>query len=348
MNKKRHGQFFTHENPFILDIFREWFAFLPKNAKFLEPFAGANNIVKMIDETFGAQNWTSFDIEPPAENFAKNPVLQKNTLSEMPSGFDAIITNPPYLAKNSATRSGIAWNPENKFDDLYKFSLQKMLEKYNFVAVIIPESFITSGQFREKLFATISLTQTMFSDTEVPVCLAMFIPTELKISRRLNDDDFFVFRMNDLLGRISAIDKKFRETFSRNDLKIQFNDSNGEIGLFGVDNTKKASIRFLDGREIDPRRIKQTSRAITRISISIKLTSNQKKRIIDRANYLLNLYRKETDDILMTSFKGLRADGKYRRRLDYNSAALILNVAIKDCIPELDRSELPILKLAAA
>ena len=43
----------------------------------------------------------------------------------MPEGYDFIITNPPYLAKNSSTRKGFSWHKDNKYDDLYKFCLEK-------------------------------------------------------------------------------------------------------------------------------------------------------------------------------------------------------------------------------
>ena len=52
------------------------------------------------------------------------------------------------------------------------------------------------------------------------------------------------------------------------------------------------------------------------------------KRVVDYesevANELLATYREKTQDVFMTSFKGLRADGKYRRRLDFKTARAIL------------------------
>ena len=46
------------------------------------------------------------------------------------------------------------------------------------------------------------------------------------------------------------------------------------------------------------------------------------------ANQLLETYRTQTHDVLMTSFKGLRQDGKYRRRLDYATARALLDLAL--------------------
>ena len=37
-----------------------------------------------------------------------------------------------------------------------------MLDKYNFIAAIIPESFIVANIFQDRLYGVISLTQEMF------------------------------------------------------------------------------------------------------------------------------------------------------------------------------------------
>ena len=69
--------------------------------------------------------------------------MQCDTILNYPVGYDVAITNPPYLAKNSATRRKLKYSyPE--YEDLYQKCLEVMLEKTQFVAAIIPESFITS------------------------------------------------------------------------------------------------------------------------------------------------------------------------------------------------------------
>lgn len=330
MHKKQRGQFFTEENPFVLEPFKEWFGFLPEKARLLEPFAGSNNLIKMVNETFGEFGWESFDIEPPQDNaYSDVPVQKKDTLKDMPSGFDAIITNPPYLARNSATRAGIKFDAENKYDDLYKFCLDKMLKKYDFVAAIIPESFMTCGQFREKLYSVISLTQGMFSDTDCPVCIATFVPEKIK-KTKLAKEDFLIYRLDDFIGSYEQLEKYYQDLRNEmtHNVHCRFNDKNGKIGLRGVDNTIADTIRFVQGEEIDPSLIKQTSRSITRISVDVDLPEEKLVEVIDQANDILRDFRKRTDDIFMTSFKGLRRDGKYRRRLDYKKAGEILDVAI--------------------
>jgi hypothetical protein len=63
-------------------------------------------------------------------------------------------------------------------NDLYEFALKKCLENSNYVVAIIPESFITTDKFKSRLDCVISLAyDDMFSDTDHPVCLALFWDT---------------------------------------------------------------------------------------------------------------------------------------------------------------------------
>ncbi len=64
----------------------------------MEPFAGSNNLIKMLQKIGFCNDFKSFDLmtfEPQNED-----VKKLYTLSNFPQG----ITNPLYLAHNSATR----------------------------------------------------------------------------------------------------------------------------------------------------------------------------------------------------------------------------------------------------
>jgi type I restriction-modification system DNA methylase subunit len=118
--KREKGQYFTQTNPFTLPAFKKWTSFLPNNATILEPFAGANNIVKMLNNINPLFSFASFDILPNnnINMFSKVNVVKQDTLKKMPTGYDCIVTNPPYLAKNSATRRGKENYGNNKYDDI--------------------------------------------------------------------------------------------------------------------------------------------------------------------------------------------------------------------------------------
>lgn len=319
-NKRLYGQYFTITNPFDTVAFYQWIEDhkdVFQDETIVEPFAGSNNIPAMILNADILQNeWECFDIAPSEKNKCSQfKIIQQDTIKNFPSGFKVCITNPPYLSKNSATRRNLEY-PQTEYDDIYKLCLDKMLQNVPFVAAIIPETFINSGQFQERLEYVVSLTCKMFDDTECPVCLAMFGENAT--------DDFTIYQMNENLGKYSELKKGIIVPKERYNWTI--NDKNGSIGIRCVDGTKGPSIEFVEGNTINSDRIKVSSRSLTRVSglpNDVDLL-----RFLRKCNELLVKYRKNTKDIFLASFKGLRADNKYRRRLDFATAKAIMSAAL--------------------
>ena len=163
--KRLYGQFFTISNPFQCDLFHRWkkLAIIP-GPRLLEPFAGGNNILQLASEAGISAPWDCFDISPSPAIVCGEPAIQRDTLADFPTGYRVAITNPPYLAKNSATRRGMPF-PETAFDDLYQVALERMLSSCEYVAAIIPASFLTQRIMQERLFGVCVLTCRMFEDT---------------------------------------------------------------------------------------------------------------------------------------------------------------------------------------
>lgn len=316
-SKIQHGQFFTQTNPFELKPFLNWFKKIKniKSKKIVEPFAGSNNLVKMIEDIGYDLNWSCFDIEPKHSQVIKN-----DSILSFPKGYDVCITNPPYLAKNSAKRMNLEY-PKTSYDDLYKLAIDQCILNCEYVIAIIPESFITSGLFHDSLEVVISLNFEMFDDTDHPVCLALFSKHDTK------KDDFEIWVGNDFIGHYKEL-KTFIPNESSEKIVVKFNDPNGTLGLSGVDNTKKESIRFILGNSIPSNEIKVSSRALTRISFDENTDKFIKdfglENFIKSLNKEISNFRIKTGDVFMTSFKGLREDGYYRRRLDFNLAKKII------------------------
>lgn len=337
-NKRLKGQFFTIATPFNHDLFFKWYGMIENVEEeiFLEPFAGSNNIINMIKKLNLTQplGWKSYDIEPPIENAAPEVIIeQRDTLSQFPSGYRVAITNPPYLAKNSATRRNMDF-PDTEYDDLYKLSLSVMLENLSYVAAIIPESFINQNRFLGRLIGVISLNMKMFEDTTVPVCLALFGPDIQK--------DFEVYRGDIRLGKYSDIQKELNLFEIDDNTPVQkwlFNDKSGEIGLRCIDNSVEPSIAFIRGSDIDPSKIKHSSRNITRISGVSFESEEELDLFLDYSNKLLETYRDKTQDVFMTAFKGLREDKKYRRRLGFAEARVLLSKAFENTLKHRGESD---------
>ena len=321
MDKKKigYGQYYTSGDPFRCGPFREWaqMAIRPGTV-LLEPFAGANSIVRMIRLGGWDNPWACFDIDPPSRKLmAGFPVLERDTLAFFPRGYRTAVTNPPFLYRSSARRKKIPF-PDSAYDDLYKIALDTMLEHCRYVAAIVPESFITSGLFHERLWAFVSLTQPMFDSTDCPAGLALFTAPGAK-----DTEDFPVYRQDQLLGSYLKLAEKIPAAGRH--IPWKFNDPCGEIGVRCIDSIREESIRFIPGADIPSASIKISSRSLTRISglpENIPLDT-----FIDACNGILANYRCTTHDVFLTSFKGLRKDGLYRRRLDFAAARSIMDLA---------------------
>ena len=311
--KRASGRYYTRGNPFQVEPFQTWAkASNLERQSVLEPFAGAKDIPRLIDAArLRCQDWAFFDIEPGAKG-----IVQRDTLADFPGGFDVCITNPPWLARNSATRRGLPFPEATRYDDLYKYALEQCLTHCGWVAAIIPEAFIRSDLFLKRLHDFISLvpqregktggknkirdTSYMFEDTEHPVGLALFAPDATL--------DVRIWRNNRFLGTMSKLREHLPHPSSNRN--IVFNDPKGNLGLIAIDNTVSASIRFCPPEELKDYPIRVHCRSITKIGVPWCVN-------IDMLNARLTTIRKKTHDVFLTAFKGIRRDGHYRRRLDW-------------------------------
>lgn len=300
-HKRQHGRFYTEGNPFGHEAFSQWARSARlRTVRVLEPFAGANNIIRALQEHGYAKDFASFDIDP-----RNAQVWRRDTLSSFPRGFDVCVTNPPWLAKNSAHRRGL-WFPDTSFDDLYKFSLDIALAHCPYVAAIIPATYLQSKLFRDRVETVIFLhDEGMFSDTENPVCLALFVPQSAALT--IYHDDHRVGSFDELRACLPK---------PRTRRAITFNHPEGELGFVAFDGTQAPSIKFCKGEELAGYTISHSSRMITRIKTDLQLND----RLITTLNRRLAEFRQQTQDVFLTPFKGLRKDGKYRRRMDYSLA----------------------------
>ena len=304
--KREAGQYFTSGNPFDNSPFADWakHAGLPKE-RVLEPFAGSNRLIETLQNMGLCKKSTSFDISP-----ANRDVSQRDTLTEFPEGYDICISNPPWLAKNSATFRGLSY-PDCAYDDLYKFALEKYLNHCSFVAALVPESFITADIFQDRLQDFISLTFDMFKETNHPVGLALFVPEPVL--------DVNIWSGTERIGLLSPL-KKMEPQPQQTGPTVKFNDPNGNLGLIALDNTKGPSIRFCEVEELADYQVKQTCRHITKINVDGEININY-------WNKVLTEFKEKTSDVLMTCYKGLRRDGKYRRRCSWALARGVIHHA---------------------
>jgi hypothetical protein len=272
-------------------------------------------------------DFVAYDVNPGSPE-----VKKKDTIQDFPHGYKLVITNPPYLAKNSACRKKIDFIT-TKYDDLYKLCLEIMLKNCAYVGAIIPASFINADLFLDRLHSYTLLSSQMFTDTENPVCLALFCPTgSNKLLSPQKSNFIYLYENDRYVGELYSLKKELARILTNSapkdleqspdalrskGLEIKFNDKNGNIGLCAIDNTRIPSIAFIDAQLVPKKKIKVSSRHLTRIY-------TEKKVSLVLLNEKLAQIRELTNDFLLTPFRGIRKDGKFRRRLDFQLARKII------------------------
>lgn len=329
--QKEMGQFYTAQNIFQLQPFLDWHNQIPESKRkvTLEPFAGKNGLIEMLKSANLVQDFVSYDIHPKSED-----VKKRDTIKRFPKGFSLAVTNPPFLARNVATRNGLEpqLSEMEEFNDVYLRCLSIVLENCEYVAMIVPESFIVSPLFKDRLNCVISINiKRLFKDTEQPVCIALFNPEKQK--------DFKVYRCNDYLGYFYETQENVltwllsgvpihdykKDTYKHEGIKFHVLD--GQIGVNCIDATNQnKKMKFIPGEEIEDKDVGYHAR----LRAKFKVTPPAHKKLdievfINECNEALNTYREKTQDMFLTAFKGLRDDGKYRRRMDFTTVRMIVN-----------------------
>ena len=318
-NKIALGQFFT-KGP-------EWLK--PQVISFIkdsgcdiayDPFAGAGDLLE-VSKLYNIEKTKGLDIDPNL-NWELNDSLIKIPHIEKA----IIITNPPYLAKQSATRKKIdlsKYFDYTTYDDLYLIALDRMIEAQKNVVAIIPESFINSSYKKKNLLKSITiLEENPFTDTEVPVCVVCFdgIPKEY--------NQIKVYKNGTFENDLETIEQYRIDP--TNNIKMTFNDLDGWLGIRAVDSTNdKTFIEFDFKENIDydwENRIKVSSRHFTLVNVQVEESFRQK--VINKCNEILTELREKSSDTILTPFMGNTKKGIRRRRLDFKLARAIIEKSV--------------------
>lgn len=314
-NKIKLGQFFTKKDvwlkPQITDFIKK-----SKCTVAYDPFAGAGDLLNAV-KMFRFKKYIGLDIDKNLKWIFNDSLI---SVPQIPNAI--IITNPPYLAKQSASRKKMdlsLYFNQSAYTDLYLIALEKILAAQKIAVAIIPETFINSNFMRKDLLHSITiLEENPFTDTENPVCVVCFDGISKTLDKvKIYKNEIYV---NDLetINRIRISPE--------NNVKITFNDLNGWLGLRAIDSTNdKTFINFDFKKNFKydwAKRIKTSSRHLTLINMD--LPEQQKPLLIEKANNLIYTIREQSQDILLTPFKGNTKNGKRRRRLDFKLARAIL------------------------
>lgn len=325
--KIKLGQFFTKASswakPQVISFIKE-----SKCKIAYDPFAGCGDLLNVAKEILNFKEVIGLDIDSSL-NWKVNDSLLK-----IPHIDNAIIiTNPPYIAKQSASRKKIdlsQYFSTSIYDDVYLIALDKMIEAQKYIVAIIPESFINSSyNQKQKIHSITILEENPFKDTENPVCVVCFDGID-KSYEKIN-----VYKNEKLINTLEKIQSIRIEP--TNSVKITFNDLKGWLGLRAIDSTDdKTFINFNFKENFDydwEKNIKISSRHFTLIDINVP--ENLRIDFINKCNEIIREIRLNSSDILLTPFKGNTKKGIRRRRLDFRLARAIMELAYYDVCGEL-------------
>src|SRR3989338_8534396 len=314
------GQFNTKRDIWLKEHIKR-FIISTKAAVAYDPFAGDGHLLEAA-RSIGFQETIGLYIDKKLD-WAKN-----DSLLHIPTIDNAIIiTNPPYLTNYSAKRKGVYQSVEryfsnSEYDDIYLIALERMIQTQKYVVAIVPETFINSNfKQKHKLNSITIIEDNCFDDTETPVCVLCF-------DGRVKDPKAIKVYKNDEYLNTLRYFEEMRIKPSKN-IEMAFNDSAGNIALRAVDTTDPNSmIKFMrkDELDYDLNNIKQSSRLITLININ-KLNRNELDLFLEECNKVLFCFRDRTKDVLLSPFKGNMKNGRRRRRLDYETARAMLEIA---------------------
>ncbi len=324
--KKVLGQYFTTKDLWLKPQVEDFIQQSGCTTAY-DPFAGNGDLLQAVCGIGQIASMIGMDIDPKL-NWKINDSLQ--AIPHLENAI--IITNPPYLAKYSAKRRQIHQEVENYytasgFVDVYQLAIYNCLLISEFVVAIIPETFINSGlSYMNRLNQITVLEENPFHDTENPVCVVCF-------DNRIKDfDDIKVFKNEQYVCRMGDLERHRLEP--RHNIYLKFNQLDGQIALRGVDSPNPNNpICFMRKEELDYNLsyIKPSSRLISLIAVDKHYTPYLDEIILE-ANCILAKYRKDTNDLILSPFKGNQKNGIRRRRLDYKSARAILEMAINNVV----------------
>jgi len=328
MKKSNLGQFNTKNDVWLKPQVKEFISH--SGCVFgIDPFAGQGDLVKAATE-LGLKQVMGYDIDPEINK--KYGWWWNNSLEEIPAASlgTILITNPPYLAKNSANRNEyesykyFIEHPE--YDDLYQLALFRALAKYKYSVFIIPETYFLTDFFKEYLVSITILEENPFVDTDCPVCVACFEVTN--DFGRLEGNTYKIYKNDKFLFTNHELKEIINDYNPTWDYNIRFNVPEGNLGLRAVDGTGYSDrIRFCHPKDLgyEAKEIKESSRAITILEVPCKVDES----FLQIANWFLATIRTLTHDVIFAPFKNNNKEGERRRRLDYGWARKILNLTIK-------------------
>lgn len=172
IKKRNLGQFFSTNSEYILQGLSNFVI----HKKIIDPFAGNRDLICWAFN-HNAKEVIGFDID---NKYVDNKLVfsgdSLNSTKEYSNRYKFILTNPPYLHKNKATKEikeKFFFGKNSQFEDLYQVSISSILNCEEGI-IIVPLNFLcaeNSKKIRELFFAKFEIiklnifSEQVFDDT---------------------------------------------------------------------------------------------------------------------------------------------------------------------------------------
>ena len=306
------GQFFTKKDLWLKQNIQSFIGSI-NFAKVIDPFAGGGDLLKPFMDNYEVDG---YDID---KDFGWG---LNDSLKSIPAHHgDLCITNPPYLAKVSASKNKLDnvkeyFNLFPSIEDLYIIGINQCLNSFNYGVAIIPETYQLSSNKSKRIRSINILEENPFEDTAHPVIVIAWGIEET--------DDYDIYKNDQLIGTFKELNELCIKPLKLDKKLIKFNQHNGNFGAICFDNTGTERIRFTTSDNITSP-VKISSRSSSKILINTDVDMNQ---LIIDCNEILEHYRSSTHDVFLAPFKGNSKSGVRRRRLDFFTARCIIEHAL--------------------
>ncbi len=144
MNKKQLGQFFTKNSDYILQNLEKFI----KDKEIVDPFAGSGDLLKWAEKN-RAKKIIGYDVD---KSYIDSKTIFYNDSINNHLKYKFVLTNPPYLHKNKATKEikeRYFQGVNSYFEDLYQVSINSLLNSKEGI-LITPLNFL-SAENSEKI-----------------------------------------------------------------------------------------------------------------------------------------------------------------------------------------------------
>lgn len=137
-NKKQLGQFFTRNSDDILNGLEKYI----KDRTVVDPFAGGGDLI-LWAKKYGVKKINGYDVD---KNYINGIDIFYHDSIKNPQKYNFVLTNPPYLHKNKATKKikdKYFTGQNSRFEDLYQVSINSILNSEEGI-LIVPLNFLSA------------------------------------------------------------------------------------------------------------------------------------------------------------------------------------------------------------